>query len=871
MAAADLARALEDERALLDRLARIAPLLVSELDRDRLMQRLTDEATSLVGARFGAFFYNVTRTDGESYMLYTLSGAPREAFEKFGMPRNTAVFGPTFAGEGIVRSDDIRKDPRYGKSAPHYGMPKGHLPVVSYLAAPVKSRSGDVLGGLFFGHEDVAVFGEREERALASVAALAGAALDNARLFEELSAREAQLERATRRYRLVTEATREGIWFWDVGTNAVSWNDRLLEMMGIERSAWGGSFEDWFSRVHPDDQPRMSAALKAHLERREPYQIDLFRLRHASGEYRWMTTAGQAEWDGDGRPLRMAGSVRDVSDRKAAEDALRASEHRHAQILDSVEDMIFCKNPNLTVVYANAATCRYYGATPEQLRGLTDVPYNQIDFTKQYNADDREVFTTGRTIERHEEPNVAPNGELRWFHTVKSAVRDADGNVVELVGVSRDVTDRRREAEQQRFLARAASTLASSLDYETTLSNIAEAMVPGLADWAAVDMRDANGTLRRLAVAHVDPQKVQLAHELQRRLPQDPNAATGVPKVLRTLEPDFIEDIPDELLAASTSDPELLALMRSLGLRSSIVVPLRIGDEAIGAISLVTAESKRRYTKADLAFAEELARRASIAIENARLYAEVRDLNASLERRVEERTAALLEANKELESFSYSVSHDLRAPIRHIGGFVDLLRAHAGSQLDDKSRHYVDTIKRASTQMGTLIDGLLAFSRLGRAQITKQRVDLRETVEGVLRDLEPDTKSRTITFDVGELPVVAGDPTMLRLVMANLLSNAVKYTRHREHAHVAVGSRRDGNDHVVWVKDDGVGFNMDYASKLFGVFQRLHSDDQFEGTGIGLATTRRVIHRHGGRVWAEGAEGVGATFYFTLPAEEPRT
>lgn len=830
---------------MLDRLARIAPLLASELDADRLMQRLTDEATALVGANFGAFFYNVTRETGESFMLYTLSGAPREAFDKFGMPRNTAVFAATFSGECIVRSDDIRKDPRYGKNAPHHGMPKGHLPVVSYLAVPVRSRTGAVLGGLFFGHERAGVFTERDERAMAAVAALAGAALDNARLFREL-------EGANTRYRLVTEATQEGIWYWDVPSNAVTWNDRLLAMMGIERATWGATFEDWFSRVHPEDQPKMADALKDHLERREPYRIELFRLRHASGEYRWMTTAGQAEWGDDGRPTRMAGSVRDVSDKKRAEDALRASEHRSAQILDSVEDMIFCKNADLEVVYANAATRRFQAVT-----------------TTAHEADDRAVFESGRSVERHEEANAAENGEVRYFHTVRSPVLDESGKVVEVVGVSRDVTERRRVAEQQRFLADATAKLGSSLDYETTLTNVAHAMVPGLADWAAVDMLDEGGEIRRLAVAHVDPEKVALAHMLQERLPPDPNAPNGVPKVLRTLEPEFIEHVPDEMLAAAITDPELLEAARSLGLRSAITVPLRIGDRAIGAISLVTSESKRSYTRADLEFAEELARRASIAVENARLYAEVRELNATLERRVEERTAALLDANKELESFSYSVSHDLRAPIRHIGGFVDLLRATTGPTLDDKARHYLDTIKLASTQMGSLIDGLLSFSRLGRAELAKQRVDVRSLVDGVLRELEPETRGRTVSFEIGALPQVAADPTMLRLVLANLLGNAVKYTRKRSAAHIEIGARREGDEHVFCVADDGVGFDMEYASKLFGVFQRLHADADFEGTGIGLATTRRIVHRHGGRVWAESRDGAGATFYFTLPAEEP--
>lgn len=317
--------ALAKERALTERLSQIAPLLASELDSNRLMQRLTDEATALVGAQFGAYFYNVTDPRGDRFMLYTLSGAPREAFERFGMPRATAVFAPTFAGAGVVRSDDIRQDPRYGKNAPHTGMPHGHLPVVSYLAVPVRSMSGEVLGGLFFGHGLPGVFSDREERAVLAVAALAGAAIDNSQLFRQLKDREAEISAIAHRMRLVNEATQEGIWYWDVATNQVEWNDAMLASLGVSREAWGGTFDDWFDRVHPDDRPQLSTALEAHLQTRVAYKIDRFRLRTSSGQYRWFTTAGQAEWDSGGAPLRMAGSVRDITAEVSAVDELRTT------------------------------------------------------------------------------------------------------------------------------------------------------------------------------------------------------------------------------------------------------------------------------------------------------------------------------------------------------------------------------------------------------------------------------------------------------------------------------------------------------------------------------------------------------------------
>jgi signal transduction histidine kinase len=248
----------------------------------------------------------------------------------------------------------------------------------------------------------------------------------------------------------------------------------------------------------------------------------------------------------------------------------------------------------------------------------------------------------------------------------------------------------------------------------------------------------------------------------------------------------------------------------------------------------------------------------------ARQNSDLQEARADLERRVEARTHDLAAANKELEAFSYSVSHDLRAPLRGIDGFSNALLSRYGPQLDEQGRHYLERVRAGTLRMARLIDDMLGLAKVGRRQLIRRQVDLSETAGALATELATRPPIRPVRINVEKGLTIRADPDLLAIVLENLMGNAWKFTAKREDACIEVGKRTDGADAAFYVRDNGAGFDMAYADKLFGAFQRLHSDEDFEGTGIGLATVQRIVNRHGGRIWAEGEVGKGATFYFTL-------
>jgi len=307
--------------------------------------------------------------------------------------------------------------------------------------------------------------------------------------------------------------------------------------------------------------------------------------------------------------------------------------------------------------------------------------------------------------------------------------------------------------------------------------------------------------------------------------------------------------------------PESAALLAS-DVRYYMVVPMIAGSVLLGALSF--GGPSAAFPREHLAIVREVAAQLAIALSQARLLARVKEHAAELESRVQERTAELEATNKELESFSYSISHDLRAPLRAVDGYARMLEEDHGARLDEEGRRLLGVVRGASVRMGQLIDDLLAFSRLGRQAPQRRPLDMTALAHEVVAELNG---AGLAQVELAALPAASADPALLRQVWSNLIGNALKYSGKRPDARVEIGGDQDPEESIYWVRDNGVGFDMRYVDKLFGVFQRLHRAEEFPGTGVGLAIVQRVVARHGGRVWAEAKPGEGACFYFALPRE----
>ena len=742
-----------EQSALNETLVRTGQALSGQLDLETIVQRLTDEATAICRAQFGSFFYTTTNEQGDAFVLYTLSGAPREAFSRFPLPRATPIFGVTFRGEGVLRLDDVTKDPRFGAWGP---QPPGHLPVVSYLAVPVISRSGGVLGGLFFGHGKPGVFTARDERILVAVAAQAAVAIDNARLYHDaMRARDVE----TRRARI---AALQG----EVG-GVLAAGDGLGPMLHKVAEAVVDKLGTALARIWTLDEGESdmlaleaSAGAYAHLDgphaRLRVGELTIGRIAanrraHLTNDVQHDGDAGDREWAARegfvafaGYPLvvadRLIGVLATFARQSLPADALNAlgaiadsvavsiERHRADVERDRYRAEVQAQRERLERVFAGAPVAVAVLRGPAHVYEVTNAPYRALIGGRQVDGQTIRaalpeldgqgifelldgVYATGERFVGNEVPvRLAREDEVRqaYFNFVYEPMRDGRQAVEGIMVVAVDVTDQVVARRRLEILAKTGEVLAGSLDYDATLKAATQLMVPALADWCWIDLMEDGAAVRRVGIVHADAEDTLLVPTLA-EYPANVKSVLPAATVMMSGQPVLLKTIDDDQLERGAQSPRHLEALRSMKISSAMLVPVSTHGNLRGVLTLLKTErSHLSYGEAELAIAHEIGRRISTALDNAYLFQAAQAERARAEH-----------ANRAKDEFLAIMSHELRTPLNAMLGWVQMLRA--GKLEPAKQARAIEIIERNVKAQSQLVDDVLDVLEDHHGQAAAQR------------------------------------------------------------------------------------------------------------------------------------------------------
>ena len=676
-------------------------------------------------------------------------------------------------------------------------------------------------------------------------------------------------------------AAHAGSFRWCLGAPGSAWSPEVRELFDVTP----GEFDDDIvraigARVHSDDLEALGRRVADVVANGALSTVE-FRVVHRDGAERVIMAGGTGERDAEGKVVALVGYVRDVTDQRRAEAAMRESAERHNAILQTTMDGFVIVDTRGRLLEVNEAYCRMSGYGSAELLSMSLGELEYAEAEDDTRAHIEKIIAQGE--DRFETRHRRKDGSV---YDIEASVQYHPSEGGQFVAFLRDITERRRAERLMSLPSEILAIMARSRPVVETAQEIVAALqlatgfdAVGLRlrqgdDYPFIGSLGYSGEFLRAEndLAERDPggglcrnADGSISLECTCGLviggatdPADPLFTPGGSVWTNDSLP-FLEVPPED-------DPRLHPRNRCIhvGFRSLALVPLRAGDEILGLLHLADCGTDR-FTPESVDFFEGLGASIGLALQAKRAQEEILRLNTELEQRVAVRTAQLEATNKELEAFSYSVSHDLRAPLRAIDGFSHIIVEDESEALSEAGRENLARVRIAAQRMGQLIDALLALSRASRKELNIGRVDVSGLASGILAGLREQDPARHVRAQIAEGCTAVSDVDLVDVVLTNLLGNAWKFTGGREEAHIEFGETSLDGERVFYVRDDGAGFEAAYADKLFQPFQRLHPAEDFPGTGIGLATVRRIVARLGGRCWAEAELEKGATFYFTLP------
>ena len=651
-------------------------------------------------------------------------------------------------------------------------------------------------------------------------------------------------------FRALVESADDAITSTDLQETITSWNRAAERLYGYRAGEVIGKSN---RIIIPADRNAEEDEIVRRLRAGDGVQhFETVRLHKNGSRIDVAITASAIRGDGDA-VIGVSKIVRDISARKDTE----RNGARLAAIVESSDDAIISKDLSGVITTWNPAAERMFGYTAEEAVGKSI----RLIIPESHRDEENEILDRirrGERVQHFETIRCRKDGSCLPISVTVSPIRNKAGVITGASKVVRDITDRKRaEAEtlrtlrQAEFIAQMAEVLSGPLDYEARLKGMTKLAVPSLADWAALDVMEEDGHIRRLALAHSDPAKTQL--DTEKRGPfEDPTAPCSTRQVIRTGKSSLCAEVTDDMIVAiAKGNEERVRPMRALGLVSCMCVPLSTSRGTLAALTLVTAESGRRYTADDLRFAEDVASRAALMVENARAYAEVR------------KTSRLK------DEFLATLSHELRTPLNAILGYANMLRA--GMLTADKLPRIFETIERNASALTRMVEDILDVSRVvsGKMRLNMQPVELPSVLHEAIATITPAAEAKHIRLETTidpQVGPVSGDPDRLRQIAWNLLSNAVKFTP--KHGRIQVRLERVNSSVEIVVSDTGIGIASEFLPHIFERFRQADSGSarQHTGLGLGLAIVRNLVEMHGGTVYAtSGGEGQGATFRVRLP------